>query len=253
MPSNHLGIYDAEYFEGGDQGFGYVDYDRDKLAMVSTFDRYLDRIDAAQTSRGRLLDVGAATGFFLDLARKRGWQVTGVEPSAHAAAMGRAKGIDVTTGILDDCDFPENSFDAITLWDVIEHVPEPMSTLRKVNRLLKPSGVLAINTPDSSSLVATLMGMKWHLIVPPEHLNLFHKKSLRRAVEASSFTILSEEKVGKRFTIQYVVQMLNHWTQMKLWRESAEFLRTRALGQWGVPINLRDNMFLLARKTATIP
>ena len=248
MPDDNLRIYSENYFSGAELGFGYVDYDRDKQVMVPTFEKYLDLIESAGAKSGKLLDVGAATGFFLNLARNRGWEPFGVELSDYAASIGRAKGLNIMTGVLAGGEFPESFFDVITLWDVIEHMPDPRSTLRELQRTLKPGGLIAINTPDSSSLIAKALGKSWHLVVPPEHLNLFHRQSLRLLLEEGACTVLMEDKIGKRFTTQYVVQTLAHWMKWKPFEKGAQFLSARSFGRWGVAINLRDNMFVLARK-----
>jgi SAM-dependent methyltransferase len=248
MPVDHLKIYNEEYFFGADGGFGYTGYDRDKRAMVPTFHKYLDRLESAAPGRGALLDIGAATGFFLELARQRGWQVHGIEPSDAAAERARAKNLDVRTGVLREGIFAPASFEAITMWDVIEHVTDPQSAIRDAAALLKPGGVLAVNTPDSGCLLAKLLGSRWHLVVPPEHLNLFHRRSLISLLTCNGFEILAVASIGKRFTLQYVFQTLAHWQGIALWRTLAHRLRGGRVGQWGVPINLHDNFFLLARK-----
>ena len=247
MPADHLKIYSGDYFSGAQGGFGYADYDRDKAPMEATFFKYLDRIEAAG-AKGGMLDVGAATGFFLDLARRRGWSVHGVEPSSYAAQLGQAKGIDVRAGTLEDQNFPAGSFDAVTLWDVIEHLPDPNTTLQRIHALLKSGGVLAINTPDSASLLAHIMGLNWHLVTPPEHLNLFHRKSIRTLLEREGYEVLQVANIGKTFTVQYVLQILNHWTGADVFNSAAQWARSRRIGSWGIPINLLDNMFVLARK-----
>lgn len=249
MPDNHLGIYLQDYFQGGaDGGFGYVDYDRDKLPMVPTFERYLDLLQQAGANGGAILDIGAATGFFLDIARRRGWTPYGVEASDFAAGIARSKGLDVRTGVLEDYEVAPNFFDAITAWDVIEHLHCPRNTMRKINQVLKPGGLLAINTPDSGSALAQLLGIRWHLVIPPEHLNLFHRKSLRHLLEENGFEVLMEDKIGKTFTVQYVFQTLSNWQKLGIWGWAANHLQRRSIGKWGIPINLRDNMFVIARK-----
>lgn len=247
LPESPLEIYSEDYFAGAGGGHGYVDYDRDKQAMIPAFERYLELIEQAYGKKGRMLDIGAATGFFLDIARKRGWETAGVEPSDHAAAMGRAKGIDVRTGTLDALEAPDHSFDVITMWDVIEHVPEPRETLRQVRRLLRPGGIVAINTPDADSLWARVMGMRWHLIVPPEHLHLFGSGSLRRLLSDTDFECLLTSKIGKTFTVQYVFHTLAHWQKLSIWKALAGHFMKNPMGRIGLPINLRDNVFLLAR------
>lgn len=241
-------VYSDQYFSGGRTGFGYTDYDRDKQPMVPTFHEYLDRLARYGKSTGKLLDVGAATGFFLDLARRRGWQVCGVEPSDYAASLARSKDIDVRTGTLDHCGFPAESFDAISMWDVIEHMPDPRCSFSSVVSLLKPGGLVAINTPDSSSLMARMLRSKWHLVVPPEHLNLFSRRSLKCLVESLGLEVLEVTSIGKTFTMQYILMTLAHWLKSDLFGAATKALRGSRAAEWRLSINLRDNVFMVARK-----
>ena len=94
-----------------------------------------------------------------------------------------SKGLRVLTGTIDTCDFPPGFFDVVTAWDVVEHMPNPLGPFEKIRDLLKPGGLLVINTPDSGCLLARMLGKQWHLVVPPEHLNLFHRRSLKIALE----------------------------------------------------------------------
>jgi SAM-dependent methyltransferase len=248
MPADSLRIYDEQYFSGAAGGFGYVDYDRDKQAMAPVFHLYLDKLGLARPDKGALLDIGAATGFFLDIARQRGWRTGGIEPGAHAAAQARAKGLDVQTGTLQNCSFPPGSFDVITLWDVLEHLTDPRLSIQQASGLLKPGGVIAINTPDSGSLFARLLGTKWHLLDPPEHLNLFHRRSVRLLLEQCGFEILETTAIGKKFTLQYVLRTLGHWQGGAIWDSAARRLRNTPFRETALSINLYDNFFLLARK-----
>lgn len=250
MPANSVAVYEGDYFTGATQGFGYTDYDVDKQPMVPTFQNYLRRIAryVAPATGKRLLDVGAATGFFLNLARAEGWETAGIEPSESAAQMARDKRLDVKTGLLIPGVFAPASFDVITLWDVIEHLPDPLATMTVVSGLLKPGGLIAVNTPDSSSLWARIMGRQWHLLCPPEHLCLFSNAALDRLLGRIGLTLLERDKIGKSFTLQYVAQTLAHWQKFKLWESVAHALQESKVGGWSVPLNLRDNVFLLARK-----
>ena len=249
VPANSLEIYSDDYFSGAADGYGYVDYDRDKQPMVYTFEQYLDILSRFSPEGGSLLDIGAATGFFLDLAQKRQWKTFGVEPSGFAAAIGRKKGIQIKTGLLEEGDFAEESLDVVTLWDVIEHLAEPSATIRLIHKFLKPKGVIAINTPDFGSLLARALGLKWHLIVPPEHVNLFNEKSLKVLLEHGGFEAVHVDSIGKRFTLQYVFQTLAHWSGTGIFENLASRLRSLAAGRAAVPINLYDNMLVRARKS----
>jgi SAM-dependent methyltransferase len=249
IPDSPLEIYSEDYFRGGEKGFGYIDYDRDKAPMADTFRLYLKEIARNGKSTGTMLDVGAATGFFLDIARREGWETYGIELSQYAAEVARDKGLRVSTGTADTCDFPAEFFDVVTAWDVIEHMPDPRATLEKIRKLLKPGGLLVINTPDSGCLLARLLGKRWHLVVPPEHLNLFHRRSLKITLEKLGYSVIRRTTIGKRFTLQYIFMTMAHWQKLGMWERAAAYLQRHQLGSIGLPINLHDNMFVIARKT----
>ncbi|NJO55778.1 MAG: class I SAM-dependent methyltransferase [Rhodospirillales bacterium] len=110
----------------------------------------------------RLLDVGCATGIFLDGMRRLGWSVQGVEPSPTAAEYAQKRlGLSVFQGRLEAAGFAEASFDAVTLWDVLEHVHEPEQTLADIHRVLRPGGLLVLSLPNPDSLEARLLGGHW--------------------------------------------------------------------------------------------
>ncbi len=249
LPKDYSGIYSEDYFAGATKGHGYVNYDEDKAAMSEVFERYLDKIERGSPQKGTLLDVGAATGYFLDLAKKRGWNVVGVEISEHAAGIGRRKGLDIKTGTIENTGFSPDSFEAITLWDVIEHVPAPKETLKLCRRLLKTGGLIAINTPDAGSLTAKILGKHWPLLVPPEHLIIFSKKILISTLEESGFQISTVTKIAKRFTLQYIFQLLSNGSKFFLWRWLAKLTQNNFFGKISIPLKLNDNVFIIAVKS----
>lgn len=238
-------VYSKDYFSGAEQGHGYVDYDRDKKPMIPVFEEYVRRIITLRPSRGALLDVGAATGFFVEIARRMGFAARGVELSDYAAQVGRAKGLDIMTGTLADID---GRFDALTMLDVIEHVPDPRTELMRAYALLNPGGVLIINTPDQGSFYAHLMGARWHLIVPPEHLYYFTRKNLSALLEECGFAVVEATTIGKSFTLPYIFKTLYGWQGLGLWRWLESAANRTFLKRISIPINLRDNMFIVAQK-----
>jgi len=241
-------IYKADYFTGAKQGYGYVNYDRDKEPMKKTFIKYLGLIEKYNRHKDALLDVGAATGFFMDLVRKRGWKTKGIEISEYAVKEARKKGLDVIPGILENASFRNDSFDAITMWDVLEHLSDPLKIMKIVNSILKKGGILAINTPDSASLWARLLGRCWYLLIPPEHIFLFSKKALHILLENNGFEILEIRKIGKSFTFPYILGILYSWQRLRLWKKLLELFQNKFLNKMSVPINFRDNVFIIARK-----
>lgn len=245
LPRSTADIYEADYFGGAQKGFGYVEYDADKEPMIPTFMTYLSHIRRLLGKEVKLLDVGAATGFFVGLAKKEGFDAQGIEISEHAAAKARDKGFDVKTGTLSDV---SGVFDCITMLDVIEHVPDPRSEILKAAALLRKDGALVVNTPDSGSLVARLLGKHWHLIVPPEHLYYFNRNTMRALLEEAGFSVVLEKTIGKSFTPQYILKTLYKWTHVTIFDWLARACQKTFLGRLSIPLNLHDNMFVIARK-----
>ncbi len=241
-----VGVYQEDYFSGATAGYGYVNYDSDKEPMVPVFEDYLRQV-ATFTQGRNLLDVGAATGFFLGIAKRFGYAVQGVDLSPYAAKCASEKGISVRTGTLSDVP-AEETFDIITMFDVIEHVPDPIGELEQARTRLATGGVLVINTPDIGSWYARLMGMRWHLIVPPEHLSYFSRRTMQSLLEKKGFTVLKITSVGKRFTLQYICKTLHAWQRLSVWKYLADTCGRSRFGRLALPLNLGDNMFVVARK-----
>ena len=125
--------------------------------------------------RGRLLDIGCATGDFLDEMRRiPGWSVLGIEPGDAAARYAHLQqGLDVVEGTLNDSPFADRTFDAVTVWDVLEHVYDPRVVIRNLARLLRPGGVLVINYHNLRAIDRRLFGRFWCGYELPRHLYLF--------------------------------------------------------------------------------
>ncbi len=254
IPKNLDEIYDKEYFfkqkENGGNAFGYTDYEKDKEPMKDIFINYLEQLE--KLARGRnIFDVGAATGYFLDLARARGWNTAGVELSPYAAEIGQNKGHEIFQSRLLDLNI-EDKFDIVTMWDVLEHLDEPEKYLSMVNAILKKGGLLVINTIDKKSWWARFWGKKWHAIVPPEHLFYYSRKNLDILLKKSGFEISRIKKVGKKFSLAYIFKILNNWQKIGIWNKLSDYFNRDFWRKFSIPINLRDNIFIIARKIETI-
>jgi len=175
----------------------YLTEHRSRLANARAILRLVER----SVKPGRLLDVGCGAGVLLEAAVPR-WQASGVEPSAWAAAEARRRGMDVKEGTLESAGFPDASFDVITLMDVIEHVPSPVSLVREARRILRPGGALLILTPDFAAPMARIMG-RWWWGLRPAHLYYFSKMTLTSLLVREGFEIERVRRVGRRFSLGY--------------------------------------------------
>jgi SAM-dependent methyltransferase len=141
---------------------------------------------------GRLLDIGCATGDFVWLLAAQGWQVAGNDLSAAAIEQARRRfpaplrGA-FHSGSLASAQFAPESFDVVTLWHTIEHLPDPAGTLREAWRLLRPGGMLLIQTPAWLSLESQLWGPYWSGYDCPRHLYIFSRRTLSAMVEQAGF------------------------------------------------------------------
>ncbi len=147
----------------------------------------------------RLLDIGCAAGFFLNAAQDAEFSVCGVEVSAFASEYARAHfGVDVRIGMLKDVNFQSCAFDVVTMFDVIEHIADPIRELTEIARILKPGGVLVLDTPNIESDTARLQGDQWWLF-KSDHLVYYAPDTIRRLFEIAGFelTSLSKELVSQ--------------------------------------------------------
>lgn len=137
----------------------------------------------------RVLDIGCGNGSFLWQMHSLGWEVCGVEPDSQSAERARAAGLDVRVGLLQQQSLPEASFDAITMFHVIEHLHDPVGTVRSCFKLLKPGGHITLVTPGYGSQGCRRFGPYWLGLDPPRHLVLFTENALRRALEDCGFIV----------------------------------------------------------------
>lgn len=172
---------DPTYYQGAPESIGFHDYESLAPARNRMFARHLTRIEA-EVGTGRILDVGCATGDFLKVARSRGWRVIGADPSVARAEV-EAAGIELVGTTVHDSDVEEGTLDAVTFWDVLEHVPNPIADLKRARELLKPGGVIAVTVPDSANFLARASGTRWFgYKTAGEHLQFFTRASLRTAM-----------------------------------------------------------------------
>jgi 2-polyprenyl-3-methyl-5-hydroxy-6-metoxy-1,4-benzoquinol methylase len=170
-----------------------------------TLESVVQRLGISPKGR-RVLDVGCAGGAFLVAAREMGFTVIGIEPARWMAAYGREHyQLDIREGILEPGSFEAHSFDVITLWDVIEHLPQPLETLQIVRSLLKPGGLLLVNYPDIGTLPARVLGRRWPFWLSV-HLIYYTRKTMSEQLRRAGFAALWFESFWPVLPLGYVAQ-----------------------------------------------
>lgn len=163
----------------------------------------------AGLSGGRVLDVGCGRGEFLAILRARGFEVFGLEPGEEAARRGRGEyGLDITCGLLGEVDLPEAGYDAVTLWHVLEHLPDPRGALGHISRALRPGGLVFIAVPDFGSWQAGVFGPDWFCVDAPRHLTHFTKGTLASMLDRSGFSTPEFHTGGPRYETAVLVRSL---------------------------------------------
>ncbi len=246
-PRELQAIYVEEYYRGSGSSVGTVDFIKDK-AFFDTIGRekadYVRRF--AGTAPRTLLDIGCGMGCFLGAMKAAGWTVEGIEVSAYAADyVAKNLGIPVRCGTVEQ--FPadrEKSFDVITLWDVLEHVPDPARLLRHCRRLLKPGGCFFLSTTNIDTPFFKLFGKQARIVIPPSHLYYFSIPVLKKLLADNSLEMIdfcheplfvNGDRLWRRCEKMWPVLQRLHLSE-----------RWPCL-QWGFHINPRDSLRLAAR------
>ncbi|MBI5369177.1 MAG: methyltransferase domain-containing protein [Planctomycetes bacterium] len=234
--------YTLDYFHGRE----YQDYPAEKPWIQRNFRARIRDLRALRPG-GRLLEIGCAYGFFLELARRH-WQVSGLDISRECVEHARGVlGLDVESAdFLDLPDEPE-SRDVICLWDTIEHLARPVRVLEKAARWLRPGGVLALTTGDVESAVARWRGERWRLIHPPTHLFYFSRRTLGQALTGAGLRVDRVRYVGYTRSLKAMLYgMLVLRSPEREWAYRGLTLGGRL--DLPVPLNLFDIMMATAVK-----
>lgn len=162
----------------------------------------IDLINSSQ-NKGTLLDIGTGTGDFLLSAKEDGWQVIGVEPNTDARQLAIAKNLNVQ---VNSYDVPDNSVDLVSMWHVLEHVPNYDLQIKELSRILKPSGTIIIAVPNYKSFDAQYYKQFWAAYDVPRHFWHFSQKSISNIFSAHNFEV---KKVRPMIFDSFYVSMLS--------------------------------------------
>ena len=216
-------------------------------ARERTFAGSLAEIERLAGGRGRLLDIGTAAGAFVAAATKRGWDAEGCEPNSWMAEWGtRHYGIRIRQGSVFDQPYEPGSFDVVTLWDVIEHTPDPRAVLEHCHTLLKPGGLLIVNYPDIGSWIARALGRRW-LFLTSVHLWYFDRRTIRQMLEKTGFSVEVTRAHYQRLELDYIL-FRGSVLSKALSNASRAVVKPLGLGRAQVPYWLGQT-FVAARRT----
>jgi len=192
-------LYSAEYFTGGDFRCGHENGYCDPATLERVADPALLVQIKTMKGTGRFLEIGCAGGAFLDAARKLGFDVQGVELSDEACRIAmKTFGLRVFEGNVEDARFPDESFDVVFMGDVLEHLPNPITTLREIYRILDKEGMLVMALPCQTNTIFSRIGFLVYgalrqsatVALPPYHLFEYRPGSLRFLLRSCGFRVV---------------------------------------------------------------
>lgn len=196
----------SEYTKGTD--LDYVSQEEGRIRTFKECLRFLEKY----AKKGRILDIGCAAGFFLSVAKEADWDTYGVEPNKWMVEYGNKKfGLHMQAGTLETIKFPEEYFDVITMWDVLEHLPNPKQTLLEVNRILKKDGLLVVNYPNVDSLLARIFGRRWWFYLSV-HLFYFTHKTINKMLEKTGFKQILTKRHFQTLEFGYLIYRLKPYS-----------------------------------------
>jgi 2-polyprenyl-3-methyl-5-hydroxy-6-metoxy-1,4-benzoquinol methylase len=212
--------------------------------------RALRVLNELSPKRGRLLEIGSFCGIFLDRIRANGWDATGLEPERRVADYSRSKyGLNIVDGVLPQPGLASENFDAVMMLHVIEHMPDPSENLREIHRILKPGGVLVVETPRFDSLMFKMLGRRERSLGNCNgHIYFFTVPALRRMFEKSGFDVLKVELVGRTLTIDrffFNLGVISRSNLVKRWLYSMS--KTLHLDRHSIHVNVRDMQRIYGR------
>jgi len=191
---NHLFVYPVpatelieQFYESGDF-YSAAEFQHKRLIREArSRSRLLEYLRNRHGLKRSLLDIGCASGFFLQAMKEQGWSITGVEQSDVLAERARARtGATVWRTPIERLETGGRTFAAITAWEVIEHVRDPRVFMATVASHLSPGGLLALSTPLGDGLPAKLLGTQFPMLTPPEHLRIFSRVSVLKLAKEFS-------------------------------------------------------------------
>ena len=199
----------------------YQKYQRGGEISAITIKRYEELLDTFEKYRktNRILDIGCGDGYFLEVAKKRGWQTFGTEYTDEAIATCSNKGITIHQGILNPSNYTENDFDVITSFEVIEHINNPQREIKNIREILRVGGLFYFTTPNFNSISRLVLKENWNVIEYPEHLSYYTTKTINAFFQINNFrkiklstTGISIKRVKKSIFPKKIIEQNNNFS-----------------------------------------
>jgi 2-polyprenyl-3-methyl-5-hydroxy-6-metoxy-1,4-benzoquinol methylase len=208
-------LYDAAYFDGYDQrtggrADGQGHYDLAVSQRASEASLRVKFVQQFSATNGSLLEIGAASGYFVAAAAAAGFTATGIEPSAPQAADARERGISVQAGTLDDIASSGEQFDVVCAWHVLEHLPVPRAAMQQVRSLVRPGGWLFLELPNVGSVAALRGGTRWAHLDPEAHVAQYTPTQVARLLEGAGLEVVELETFSIRLFSRSRARSLAH-------------------------------------------
>lgn len=236
-PGKHeIGKYyqSEEYYSHQENKTGFIPKLYESVKSVNLKKKY--KMATKGIAKGRVLDIGCGVGDFLHTMEQKGWETVGIEPSEDAKAIAKKR---IKAQVLDTEEqetLPENSFDLITMWHVLEHVDDLHWQLNQLERLVKPNGRVVIAVPNYNSYDGVFYKEKWAAYDVPRHLNHFNQETLVRMFKNNNFTHIKTEKlIWDAYYISYMSENYKHHSSplvRGVFRGLVSNLKARRSGEW---------------------
>ncbi len=200
---NPNNIYDSEYFDY---------YFLTSHANKKTFAHRLKLLEKYYPQKGDILDVGCSIGDFLEVAKSRGWNPSGIDVSPFLHDWVKENlGFEIQIGDFLEAPYEDDSFDVVHMGDSIEHMLDPSAALEKVRRVLKKDGIGYVRVPDAKAISPRIFGINWIQLKPTEHLFYFTRATMRKMLEQKGFRVLKMGTSGTYLTLNIFLNRLEHY------------------------------------------
>lgn len=237
-------LYSEGYYAGRTDNMGYYDYAAERESLSKGFGDRLRRLRRYSVRPGRLLDVGCAFGFLLAEAASMGWEPYGVDRSGFGIHWAEKNlGLkNLRAGTVGEAGFEPAFFDAVTMVDVLEHTTDPAAEIESIAGIIKPGGVFLLDTWDIGSLAARIMGRRWHVMAPPDHVFFFDRKTVVALLNRAGFKVEEVSRMGRYLSLATAATKIPEGFLFK-----KAVLEVTGKLKYPIPVNLFDNLVMISR------